>query len=78
MSSRKRVAERNAGAFLGPDMLIPAPMNARYAGPGRPGPEDEWKVPTGPAETEGEHDVILEPVHSDDTVVLPLLPTNKG
>ncbi|MGD0862640.1 MAG: hypothetical protein ABSA21_07745 [Candidatus Limnocylindrales bacterium] len=38
--------------------------------------EDEWHVPVGPAETED--DVILEPVHSDGTVVLPLHPTDKG
>jgi hypothetical protein len=44
-------------------------------GPGKPGPGDEWRVPTGPAETEDE--VSLEPVHSDGTVVLPLHPTTK-
>jgi hypothetical protein len=78
MSHRERVAERNAGAFLAPGGPTPAPMNALYAGPGRPGPEDEWKVPMGPVETEAEDDVILEPVHSDGTVVLPLHPTDKG
>ena len=36
MSDRKRVAEGNAGAFLGPAMLVPAPMNALNDGPGRP------------------------------------------
>jgi hypothetical protein len=32
----------------------------------------------GPAETENEDDVILEPVHSDGTVVLPPSPTRRG
>lgn len=37
---------------------------------------NEWHVPMGPVETED--DVILEPVHSDGTVVLPLHPADKG
>jgi hypothetical protein len=80
MSNRKRVAERNIGAFLSPDLPIPLPpMNALNDGPGKPGPGDDWKFPTGPLnEVDGEEEVSLEPVHSNGTVVLPLHPTDKG
>jgi hypothetical protein len=79
MSDRKRVAEGNAGAFLGPDMLVPAPMNALNDGPGRPGPEDDWKMPPPPLdEIEGKDDVSLEPVDPGRTVGLARRPTHKG
>jgi len=80
MSDRRRVAERNAGAFLGPSFPpIPAPMNALYVGPGKPGPGDDWKIPTGPLdEIVGQDDVILEPVDSDGTILLPRRPTSRG
>jgi hypothetical protein len=50
MGNKRRTAERNAGAFLGPDMLIPIPVNSSTegTGPGEPGPEDEWKIPAWP------------------------------
>jgi hypothetical protein len=80
MSNKRRVPEKNLGLFLTPadgasgaGFVMPMELNV---GPGKPGPGDEWKVPTEPAETED--DVSLEPVHSDGTVVLPLHPTNKG
>jgi hypothetical protein len=55
MSDKPRVAVRNAGAFLTPDMgggvgMIPVPMNALNVGPGQPGPEDEWNMPPDPAD----------------------------
>jgi hypothetical protein len=64
MSGRRREPERNAGAFLGPDMLIPAPMHPLSVGPGKPGPEDEWKVPMGPIEIEEDSDETDEPTGS--------------
>lgn len=87
MSDRRRVAVRNCGAFYGTSITpIPTPMNALIVGPGEPGPGDEWRVPTGPLDADdGKNelavepvDAILEPVHSDGTVVLPLHPTDKG
>ena len=80
MSNRRRVAERNIGAFFSPDLPIPMPpMNALNDGPGKPGPGDDWKMPTGPLdEDEGEEEVTVEPVHSDGTVVLPFSPTHRG
>ena len=55
MSDKPRVAVRNAGAFLGPDLgggggLISVPTNALNVGPGQPGPEDEWNMPPDPAD----------------------------
>ena len=78
MSNRRRVAERNIGAFYSPDQPIPMPpLNALNDGPGKPGPGDDWRMPTGPLETED--DAILEPVHSDGKVVfLPPSPTRRG
>jgi hypothetical protein len=48
MGNRRRVAERNAGAFLGPDLLAATPMNALNLGPGQPGPADDWRLPSEP------------------------------
>ena len=69
MSDKPRVAVRNAGAFLAPDMgggggLIGAPMNSLSVGPGEPGPEDEWKMPLGPVdEIVAEDEAVPEPAH---------------
>ena len=81
MSNKRRVAEKNLGLFLTPadgasGAGFVVPMANLNVGPGKPGPGDEWIVPTGPLETED--DVTLEPVHSDGTVVLPLQPIDKG
>jgi hypothetical protein len=90
MGNRKRVTAKKVGLFLANPSYVgggafPMSMDNPSAwpnsptmpnvGPGEPGPGDEWHVPTGPAETED--DVILEPVHSDGVVVLPLHPTDK-
>ena len=53
MGDPRRTAERNAGAFLSPDLgngggMIPVPVNAMSVGTGEPGPEDEWKMPALP------------------------------
>ncbi len=78
MSNRRRVVERNAGAFLGPDLLAAAPMNALYVGPGQPGAGDDWRMPTDhPDETAAQDDVIVEPVQSAHTVLLPSTRTRK-
>lgn len=79
MSNKRRVIERNAGAFLGSSMMpIPAPANALYDGPGQPGPGDDWHMPTEPIdEIGGQDDVIVEPVHPAGTVLLPLSRTRK-
>jgi len=72
MGDSRRTAERNAGAFLPPDLgggggMIPVPVNSMTAGtgPGEPGPEDEWKIPAWPAdETEPAGEATPEPVHA--------------
>ena len=65
MSDSRRTAESNAGAFMGPDMMIPAPINAELQKePGKPEPEDDWKLPMAPiAEIEG-HEEAPEPVRT--------------
>jgi|NGEPerStandDraft_6_1074524.scaffolds.fasta_scaffold110996_2 hypothetical protein len=79
MSDKRRVAEKNFGLFSnGPadgsgGFLVP--MDDLNVGPGKPGPEDEWQVPTGPLATQD--DVSPESGRSDGTVVLPPPPTDK-
>jgi hypothetical protein len=57
-------AEKNLGLFFsptmqggGPGFLVPEPLSV---GPGKPGPEDDWQVPSGPVETEAN---VLDPGH---------------
>lgn len=76
MSNKRRVAEDNAGVFLADRGAVVVPIHGLNVGPGKPGPEDEWKVPMGPVETED--DATLESVHWDGVAVLPLHPTDKG
>jgi hypothetical protein len=77
MSNKRRVAEANVGAFYGGvvQVSLPIPAVGVESRPAEPRPEDEWKVPMGPLETEDE--VSLEPVHSNGTVALPLHPADK-
>jgi hypothetical protein len=68
MGNERRIAEKNAGAFLGLDGSgggpIPTPVNAINLGPGEPGPEDEWKIPVGPIdEIVAQDEAIPEPAH---------------
>ncbi len=64
MGDPRRTAERNAGAFLSPDLgsgggIVPVPMDlAPGTGPGKPGPEDEWVIPVWPDDETG---VVAEP-----------------
>jgi hypothetical protein len=78
MSNKRRVAEANVGAFYGGvvQVSLPIPAVGVESRPAEPQPEDEWKVPMGPLETEDE--VSLEPVHSNGTVAWPLHPADKG
>jgi hypothetical protein len=70
MSDPRRTAERNAGAFLGPDLgggggIIPVPVNSMSSGPGEPGPEDEWKIPEWPEdEAKPAEEATPEPAHA--------------
>lgn len=76
MGNRRRVAERNAGAFLGDMIPIPPPANAANVGPGKPGPGDEWNMPPAPLdEVAGQDGANLEPEHSDGTLGSPRRPT---
>jgi hypothetical protein len=64
MGEKRRTAERNTGAFLGPAMgtgggMVPLPTNSITVGPGDPGPEDAWKIPAGPIEVKA--NAIPEP-----------------
>ena len=59
--SKKRIAEKNLGLFLAPDMGSGAggflvPTRTLEVGPGDPGPGDEWafpKTPTGSKPNDG-------------------------
>jgi hypothetical protein len=80
MSNQRRVAEKNLGLFSngpadrGGGFLVP--LDNLNVGPGKPGPEDEWTVPTGPIETED--GATSETVPADSTGVLPPHPTSQG
>jgi hypothetical protein len=81
MSNKRRVAEKNLGLFLNPSGSASeggylVPMNNLNVGPGKPGPGDEWHLPTGPGEIEEQATVVT--VDSKGTVVSPLHPTDKG
>jgi hypothetical protein len=79
MSSRRRVAERNAGAFLGPDLLAATPMNALNVGPGQPGPADDWRVPSEPPDEEmSREDATVESAQAAHTIPLPPRSTRKS
>jgi hypothetical protein len=61
MSNKRRVAEKNLGLFLNPGGAAGeggylVPMDDLNVGPGEPGPGDQWRVPTGPVETEADGD----------------------
>lgn len=79
MSDERPAAEKNLGLFSnGPadgsgGFLVP--MDNLNVGPGKPGPEDEWIVPTGPV---GKYGATVEPLDSDGKVVPPLHPTHAG
>lgn len=83
MSNKRRVAEKNLGLFLNPGgaaseggYLIP--MDNLNVGPGKPGPGDEWHVPTGPLdEIAAQSEASVEPVSSEGTVSLPPSSTRK-
>ena len=77
MADKRREAEAKAGAFYGGvvQISLPIPAVGVEPQPGKPRPEDEWRVPTGPVETE--EGVIPEPVRSDGVVIMPSNPTNK-
>jgi hypothetical protein len=75
MADDRRTAVKNAGAFLPPDMsgggMIPVPVNSMSSGPGKPGPEDEWKMPALPDdepevanEPEVAKEIAPEPAHT--------------
>ena len=80
MSEKRRVAVRNAGAFLGPGMSsgggnAPMPTNALSVGVGEPGPGDEWKMPEGPINLDAIPD---EPAHQLEHESLVHRLTHKG
>ena len=64
MTTKKREAEDNLGVFMSPTDIggggFMVPIQNLNVGPGKPGPGDEWHVPTGPIELE--EDVALERV----------------
>ncbi|MGD0019300.1 MAG: hypothetical protein ABSD62_08620 [Candidatus Limnocylindrales bacterium] len=67
MSDPKPTAESNAGKFLATEMLAPGPMRtlSDQLGPGKPEPDDGWKIPLGPIdEIVGKDDAVPEPARS--------------
>jgi hypothetical protein len=78
MSDSKRTAVTNAGAFMGPDMMIPAPMNAQsQKETGKSEPEDDWKLPMGPIDEIEGHQEEPEPVAAGHSGLLHRL-THRG
>lgn len=74
MSSKKPVAERNLGLFLSPSSVAGqggylVPMDNLNVGPGKPGPGDEWDMPTAPQKVEG--DGVAAPVAREGRVEPP-------
>lgn len=69
----KKPDDESLGIFLGDRSPIAVPLKPLHVGSGKPGPADEWRLPTGPLETED--DVTLEPLHPDDIIALPRRPT---
>ena len=64
MSEKRRVAEKNVGAFLGDGGvgLVPTATSTLSVGPGEPGPGDEWKMPLGPIdEIVAQDEAVPEP-----------------
>jgi hypothetical protein len=64
MSDLKRPDESNAGKFLATEMLAPGPMRtlSDELGPGKPEPDEGWKIPLGPIdEILGKDEAIPEP-----------------
>jgi hypothetical protein len=45
MAERRRRSEPNAGAFMGPDVMIPAPMGKLGDSPPRPEPANDDDLP---------------------------------
>jgi hypothetical protein len=81
MSNRRRVAERNLGVFLNPGGAASeggylVPMDNLNVGPGKPGPGDEWHMPTAPGEIED--DATAVPVAPASAVNSPVHPADKG
>jgi hypothetical protein len=68
VSKERPEAEKNLGVFFnGPEdgsggFLVP--MDNLNVGPGQPGPEDEWQIPTQPEGTGA--DSTPEPAHTKD------------
>ena len=73
MPENRPAAEKNLGVFFngpvdgGGGFVIP--MEPLTVGPGKAGPEDDWRMPVGPTQSGGAHDlepgppagVIIEP-----------------
>jgi hypothetical protein len=77
MSDHKRTAESNVGAFFGGvvQISLPVPAVGVEPQPSEPRPEDDWRVPTGPIETE--HHRPLDPAHPGPSDPLPPSPTHR-
>jgi len=77
MTDERPEAEKNLGLFSnGPadgsgGFLVP--MDNLNAGPGKPGPEDEWIMPIGPT---GQDGATVEPLDPDGKIVPPLPATH--
>jgi hypothetical protein len=79
MSDEKRVPEKKVGLYVDPSGMggggFVVPMDGLNAGPGDPGPEDEWHMPAESVATEEKP--VPETGHSDSSAAVPANPANK-
>jgi len=67
MNDENRTDTRNAGPLLvdAEGMGVPLTVTSLNVGPGKPGPEDHWKIPVGPIDLEAKGEAAPEPARSD-------------
>jgi hypothetical protein len=79
MSDEKREPETKFGLYVDPSGTggggFVVPMDGLNAGPGDPGPEDEWHMPAESIATEEKP--VPETGHSDSSAALPAHQANK-
>ena len=81
MSDPKLPAESESDKFLASEMLAPGPMRTLSddLGPGKPEPDDGWKIPLGPIdEILGKDGATPEPAHPSHGGSLLHRLTHKG
>ena len=73
MIDREQPARSKAEPYRGPALLVPLPSWTLVGemGQGKSGPQDDWRIPTGPVdETKVHAEVVLKTVRWSGAVVL--------